>query len=87
MLVAEATLLATVAGAVGAFASLGLTRLMRAASGGWDPALGPLAGFVVSNTILVEGLFLAFFIGMLSGVVPALGASRRGVVQTLREVF
>jgi len=87
MLVAEATLLATLAGAAGAFASLGLTRLVRHASGSWNPAMGPLASFIVTNTILVEGLFLAFFIGMVSGIVPSFGAARRGVVQTLREVF
>jgi putative ABC transport system permease protein len=87
MLVAEATLLATLAGAVGAFSSLGLTRLVRYASGSWNPAMGPLASFIVTNTILVEGLFLAFFIGMVSGIVPSFGAARRGVVQTLREVF
>jgi putative ABC transport system permease protein len=87
MLVAEATLLATIAGAAGAFASLGLSQLVRHASGSWNPAMGPLASFIVTNTILVQGLFLAFFIGMLSGVVPSYGAARRGVVQTLREVF
>jgi hypothetical protein len=32
-------------------------------------------------------LFLAFFVGLISGIVPALGAARRGVVETLREVF
>jgi putative ABC transport system permease protein len=87
MLVAEATLLATLAGAAGAFSSLGLSQLVRHASGGWNPAMGPLASFIVTNTILVEGLFLAFFIGMISGIVPSFGAARRGVVQTLREVF
>jgi hypothetical protein len=49
--------------------------------------MGPLASFIVTNAILVQGLFLAFFIGMVSGVVPSFGAARRGVVQTLREVF
>jgi putative ABC transport system permease protein len=87
MLVAEATLLATIAGAAGAFASLGLTQLVRLASGSWNPAMGPLASFIVTNSILVQGLFLAFFIGMVSGVVPSYGAARRNVVQTLREVF
>jgi putative ABC transport system permease protein len=87
MLVSEAALLATLAGATGAFASLGLSQLARHAAGSWNPAMGPLASFIVTNTILVEGLFLAFFIGMLSGVVPSYGAARRGVVQTLREVF
>ena len=87
MLVAEATLLATLAGAAGAFASLGLTQLVRHASGNWNPAMGPLASFIVTNSILVQGLFLAFFIGMVSGIVPSFGAARRNVVQTLREVF
>src|SRR5262245_22180680 len=87
MLVAEATLLATIAGAAGAFASLGLTQLVRHASGSWNPAMGRLASFIVTNSILVQGLFLAFFIGMVSGIVPSFGAARRNVVQTLREVF
>ena len=79
--------LATLAGALGAGASLGLSWLARAASGGWNQQLGPLSWFIVTNTILVEGLFLAFFVGLISGFVPALGAARRGVAQTLREVF
>jgi putative ABC transport system permease protein len=87
LLVAEATLLATLAGAFGAGASLGLSRLARAAAGGWSGGLGPLSWFIVTHTILVQGLFLAFFIGMVSGIVPAFGAARRGVAQTLREVF
>ena len=41
----------------------------------------------MTNTILVEGLFLAFFVGLISGVLPALGAARRGVAETLREVY
>ena len=87
MLIIEATLLATIAGAIGAGASLGLSWMARAASGGWDERLGPLSWFIVTNTILVEGLFLAFLIGMLSGIVPSFGAARRGVAATLREVF
>jgi putative ABC transport system permease protein len=85
-LVAEAGLLASAAGVVGAVGSLGLTVLLRGMRG-WNPQLGPLAGFVVTETILIEGLFLALFVGMLSGVVPSLGAARRPVAQTLREVF
>jgi putative ABC transport system permease protein len=87
MLITEATLLATIAGAFGAGASVGLSRLAKVASGGWNPALGPLSWFIITNAILVEGLFLAFFVGLISGIVPALGAARRGVAQTLREVF
>jgi putative ABC transport system permease protein len=87
MLIAEATLLATLAGGIGAGASLGLSRVARAASGGWNQQTGPLTWFIVTNTILVEGLFLAFFVGLISGVAPALGAARRGVAMTLRDVF
>jgi putative ABC transport system permease protein len=86
LLVAEAALLATVAGGIGAGAAVALSHGVRAAVGGWG-RLGPLAWFIVTHTILVEALFLAFLIGMLSGVVPSFGAARRGVAQTLREVF
>ena len=85
-LVGEAALLSTAAGAVGALASLGLTGALGAAAG-WSPQLGPLSGFVVTNMILVQALFMAFFIGILSGVVPSFGAARRSVASTLREVF
>jgi putative ABC transport system permease protein len=85
-LLAEAVLLSTLGGLIGAGVSFALTQLLRGATG-WSPALGPLGGFVVSEAIAVQGLFLALFVGMISGVVPALGAARRGVAETLREVF
>jgi putative ABC transport system permease protein len=87
-LVAEAVLLCTLAGVVGAFGSLGLTLIMRRiAVSGWNSQLGPLGYFIVSRTILVQGVFLALFVGMISGVVPSWGAARRSVAATLREVF
>jgi putative ABC transport system permease protein len=86
-LLAEAVLLAAVGGVVGALGALGLTQLIHAKASGWNPQLGPLGSFIVTQAILVQGLFLALFVGMLSGVVPAIGASRRSVVATLREVF
>jgi putative ABC transport system permease protein len=85
-LLAEAVLLSTLGGALGALTAFGLTQALHGASG-WNPALGPLGGFVVSEAILVQGLFLALFVGMISGVVPAFGAARRSVAATLREVF
>jgi putative ABC transport system permease protein len=86
-LVAEAVLLAGVGGALGALGALALTQLIQSAGTGWNPALGPLGSFIVTQTILVQGLFLALFVGMISGVVPAFGAARRGVAETLREVW
>jgi putative ABC transport system permease protein len=86
-LLAEAVLLAGVGGLLGALFALAVTRVIHAQSEGWSPALGPLGSFIVTETILVQGLFLALFVGMLSGVVPAFGAARRSVAATLREVF
>jgi len=86
MLVVEAALLSALAGAAGTGLTLGLAQALKSIAG-WNPALGPLASFVVTSAILVEGLFLALLIGIVSGVVPAWGASRRSVAATLREVF
>lgn len=86
-LVAEAVMLAGVGGALGALFALGLTELIQSRGTGWNPQLGPLGSFIVTQTILVQGLFLALFVGMISGVVPAFGAARRGVAETLREVW
>jgi putative ABC transport system permease protein len=86
-LLAEAGLLAFVAGLFGALAAAGLTKLLQIYASGAGPQMGPLTAFVVSNTILVQAIFISFFIGILSGWVPAFGASRRSVAQTLREVF
>jgi putative ABC transport system permease protein len=89
MLLAEAGLLAFVAGAVGsAIAYFQIQALHMWASGGGNNAqLGPLTAFVVSVSILVQAIFISLVVGILSGWVPALGASRRSVAQTLREVF
>ncbi len=85
-LLSEAVLLSTLGGVLGVLGALGLTQLLRTGSG-WNPALGPLGSFIVTQAILVQGLFLALFVGMLAGVVPALGAARRSVAETLREVI
>ena len=86
-LLAEAGLLALVAGFAGAITAFILTKLLQRYAAGAGPQLGPLTAFVVSSAILVQAIFISFFIGILSGWVPALGASRRSVAQTLREVF
>ncbi len=88
MHLAEATALSTAAGALGALISLVLTSVLRSNVGGSTAeGIGPLSGFIVTNTILVQALFLAFFIGILSGWLPALGAAKRSCTQTLREIF
>jgi putative ABC transport system permease protein len=87
LLVFEAGLLALGGGAVGALGSLLLTLALSGAATGLMDQLGPLGSFVVTRAIVVQGLFLALFVGMLAGVVPSFGAARRGVAETLREVF
>ncbi len=86
ILVLEAALLSTLAGVAGTVLPLGLSEVLKNLAG-WSPQLGPLAAFIVTNAILVQGLFLALFIGILSGVVPSWGAARKSVAATLREVF
>jgi putative ABC transport system permease protein len=87
-LLAEAGVLALVAGIAGAVAAWGLLEILRRNLGASSyGGLGPLAQFAVSSAILVQAVFISFFIGILSGWIPALGASRRRVAQTLREVF
>lgn len=85
-LVVEAALLSTVAGAVGVLLSIGATNALRAITAG-SASAGPMNAFFVSNAVLVQTLFVAFFIGIVSGAFPAFGASRKSVAQTLREVF
>ena len=86
-LLAEAVVLSTVAGIAGALISFGLTSLLRSSAGSSGPQMGPMTGFIVTDAIAIQAVFIAFFIGILSGWIPALGASRRSVAQTLREVF
>ena len=85
-LLAEAVALSTVAGCSGVLLAIGLTRMLKASTG-WNPALGPLSSFIVTAPVIVQGLFLSLFVGMLAGVVPSFGAARKPVVQTLHEVF
>ena len=85
-LLAEAAALSFVAGSAGVLIAVGMTGALRVFSG-WNDALGPLGGFIVTAPVIVQGLFLSLFVGMLAGVVPSLGAARKPVVQTLHEVF
>jgi putative ABC transport system permease protein len=86
LLVMEGVLLSSVAGAAGVAVVLGLSRILERLVD-WNPQLGPLGAFIVTNAILVQGVFLSFFIGILAGVVPSFGAARRSVVATIREVY
>jgi ABC-type antimicrobial peptide transport system permease subunit len=66
--------------------AVGLTRALRVFSG-WSEALGPLGNFIVTVPVIVQGIFLSLFVGMLAGVVPSYGAARKSVAETLHEIF
>jgi putative ABC transport system permease protein len=85
-ILAEAILLSAVAGGIGTGLAFLLTRMLHNASS-WNPQLGPLASFVLTPAIFIQGLFLALFVGMLAGLVPSFGAARKPVVQALHEIF
>lgn len=88
VLLSEAMLLAVAGGFTGAFTSYGLLKLLAAIGAtGLSQGLGPLSMFVMTVSILVQGLFLSLVVGMLAGVVPSVGAARKPVVVSLREVF
>jgi putative ABC transport system permease protein len=85
-LLAEAVALSFVAGFAGVLGAMGMTGALRVFAG-WSDALGPLGGFIVTAPVIVQGVFLSLFVGMLAGIVPSWGAARKPVVQTLHEVF
>jgi putative ABC transport system permease protein len=86
MLVAETVVLSTLAGGAGVGLAALLTRALRAAAAASEQ-LGPLGGFIVNQTVVVQGLALSLAIGVVAGLVPAWGAARRPVAQMLRDVF
>jgi putative ABC transport system permease protein len=85
-LLAEAVMMSTAAGLLGVAVTYGLTTGLGIAAG-WTDTLGPLGSFIVTGPVIVQGVFLSLFVGMLAGVVPSWGAARKPVVQTLHEVF
>jgi putative ABC transport system permease protein len=85
-LLAEAASLAVVAGTTGVLLAVGLTRGIKSFAR-MNDSLGPLGNFIVSAPVIIDGLFLSLFVGMLAGFVPSWGASRKPVVEALREIF
>lgn len=86
LLLSETMLLAGLSGVAGVGLAIGVTRVLHATAGRIRE-LGVLGGFVVSGTVIVEGLLLALVVGLVSGAIPAWGAARRPVAETLRGTF
>ena len=85
-LLAEAVALSAVSGLAGVLVAVGLTSALQAFAG-WSEALGPLGSFIVTAPVIVQGVFLSLFVGMLAGWVPSYGAARKPVVEALHDVF
>ena len=85
-LLAEAIVLSSFAGLAGVGLAIACTDALRTFAG-WNPALGPLGSFIVTAPVLVQGVFLSLFVGMLAGVVPSFGAARKPVAASLHEIF
>jgi putative ABC transport system permease protein len=85
-LLAETILLSAVAGGLGVSLAFGLTRLLQTFAT-WSDGLGPLGNFYLTEDVVLQGLGLSLVIGVVAGLVPALSASRKPVVEALREVF
>lgn len=86
-LVAESTVLATLAGGTGALLTYGFSALIRSATANSNNELGALTGFLVTPDIVARGIALSLVVGVVAGIAPAWGAARRPVAETLREVF
>jgi len=76
---AESLFISMVGGALG----LALAKLLTLAG---DPTGGLLQSFVLPGSAIVLGLFAAFAVGILAGILPATSAMRLRVVDALRRV-
>jgi putative ABC transport system permease protein len=75
----ESLLIALIGGAIG----LGLAKLFTL---GGDPTRGLLPFFFLPLPAVFAGLALTLLVGMISGLIPAIGAMRLRVVDALRRV-
>ncbi|MCX8072446.1 MAG: ABC transporter permease [Candidatus Binatia bacterium] len=85
-LLAESALLCTAAGLTGVVLAYGFTHGLRSFAA-VIPALGPLGSFLVTPGVAAQGVALSLVVGLLAGLVPAWGAARKPLVETLHEIF
>lgn len=80
LVLAEAVMIAFVGGILGLLLALGAIPAMSAKLTGFLPPL------ILSKALLCFGLLFAVFVGMVSGLLPGIGAMRMRVVNALRRV-
>ena len=84
-LLAETLVLSLLAGGVGILLAVGLTECCAPAPAGTGAR--PARQLPVTAPVIGRGVVLSILVGLLAGVVPAWGAARQPVAETLREVF
>jgi putative ABC transport system permease protein len=82
LFVGEAVALSVIGGALGILAAAGLTLFLSKS----PIAVGVPAGFTVTFPTMLVALFVAAFVGLLSGSLPAYNASRTNIVEGLRHI-
>lgn len=82
---AEATLLAAVGGALGALGSWVVFDGYRASTLNWDTFSQVTFAFDVTPPLMVSGAAFAVLIGLIGGLLPAIRAARLPVTAALRE--
>jgi putative ABC transport system permease protein len=82
LLVGESLIIALSGGAIGCGVAFGLFKVFSLNA----DALGPFVSLHVPPSVLAETLGVAALIGLLSAYVPARGATKRSIVETLRLV-
>jgi len=80
LVLGESLLIALIGGAIGLSLAVLAIPAMSAMLNGFLPPL------ILSKPLLMLGLLFAVFVGMLSGLVPGIGAMRMRVVNALRRV-
>lgn len=80
MILGEAVAISLIGGAIGYLLSTGLASGVSKAAGGFLPPIVPFEPAVAAACIVTAGL-----IGLMSSLVPAMGASRIPIVEALRS--
>jgi putative ABC transport system permease protein len=81
LVIGEALLISLTGGLLGTLGAWGFFTLIKFNAGGMVPS------FIVKPTTIVFGILLSITMGILSGIVPAVQASRLRIAQAFREVM
>lgn len=82
LFVGEAVALSVIGGVLGILSAAGLTLFLSKS----PVAVGVPAGFTVTLPTMVVALFVAAFVGLVSGSLPAYNASQTNIVEGLRHI-